>query len=278
MKAALAALRRPQAITGVALLAVLWGAAFVGPLTASYGHEEQDHSALLSPPSGEHWLGTSRLGEDLLAQCLRGLQKSLLVGVCVALVSTLLAAVVGTVAGYVGGRVDRLLMWATDALLVLPAILVVAVVSPALRGHSWVWLVLMLAAFQWMLTARVVRARTLSLRERDFVRAARFMGLGTAQVIARHLLPHMAPLLIIDCTVNVGTAVLGEAGLSYFGLGIQPPDVSLGTLLATGTGSALTYPWVFLAPVGFLVATVTAVGLLGEALRASLGEEEGHGG
>jgi peptide/nickel transport system permease protein len=259
--------RRLSATIGACLLGVLGLAAVLGPLLLPYGHAEQNLAAMLSPPSAAHPLGTARLGEDVLAQCLRGLQKSLVIGLAAAVITTVLSAVVGTVAGYVGGTVDRVLMGLVDVLLVLPPILVVAVVSPALREQSWLVLVLLIAAFQWMLTARVVRARARSLRSSGYVVAAEDMGAPVRRVIARHLLPQMAPLLVIDCTMNVATAVLAEAGLSYFGFGVQAPDVSLGTLVAAGSGSALTFPWVFLAPVGFLAVTVIAAGMLGEGLR-----------
>ncbi|MET9378135.1 ABC transporter permease [Streptomyces sp. NPDC002992] len=271
-------LRSPLALCGAVLLLFLAGSALVGPRLWPYDPVTQDPGAALLPPSADHWLGTARLGEDLLAQCLTALRKSLLIGLLVAGLSTLLATLVGLTAGYVGRGVDRSLMWGVDMLLVLPSFLVVAVLSPALRDRSWLWTVLVIALFQWMLTARVVRARAVSLRRREFVTAARFMGAPTGWILRRHLVPHLVPLLVIDCTLHVGAAILGEAGLSYFGFGIQPPDVSLGTLLAVGSGSALTYPWVFLAPVGFLVLTVTAVGLLGEALRRVLDEEDGHDG
>ncbi|MDO3647852.1 ABC transporter permease [Nocardia mangyaensis] len=259
--------RRPGVVFGVAVLILLAVAAFVGPHLLPYSHTEQDLTNILSPPSPAHPLGTARLGEDVLALCLRGLQKSLVIGLLAAVLTTVLAAVVGTVAGYLGGKTDRALMTMVDILLVLPPILVVAVLSPALRGQSWLVLVVLISAFQWMLTSRVVRARARSLRTSGFVIAAENMGASTARIITRHMLPQMAPLLIIDCTMNVATAVLTEAGLSYFGFGVQPPDVSLGTLVATGTGSALTFPWLFMAPVGFLAATVLATAVLGEGLR-----------
>ncbi|WP_030214494.1 ABC transporter permease [Streptomyces bikiniensis] len=267
---------RPSIVCGAALLLALAGAAVLGPLLWPYDHVAQDRTAMLVPPGGEHWLGTSRLGEDLLAQCLQGLRKSLVIGLLVAVLSTTLSAAVGLAAGYLGRWVDRCLMWGVDMLLILPPFLVAAVLSPLLRERSWLYMVLVLALFQWMLTARVVRARTVALRQREFVTAAHHMGAPTLWIMRRHLLPHLVPLLVIDCTLHVGAAILGEAGLSYFGFGIQPPDVSLGTLVATGSGSALTYPWAFLAPVGFLVVTVSAVGLLGEGLRRAL--EEGRGG
>ncbi|MFD4444532.1 ABC transporter permease [Nocardia sp. NPDC058519] len=259
--------RRPGVVVGATVLGLLALAAFVGPHLLPYSHTQQDLTAILTPPSAAHPLGTARLGEDVLALCLRGLQKSLVIGLLAAVLTTVLAAVVGTIAGYLGGKTDRALMAVVDILLVLPPILVVAVLSPALRGQSWLVLVVLISGFQWMLTSRVVRARARSLRTSGFVVAAENMGASTARIITHHMLPLMAPLLIIDCTMNVATAVLTEAGLSYFGFGVQPPDVSLGTLVATGTGSALTFPWVFVAPVGFLAATVLATAVLGEGLR-----------
>src|SRR5438046_2857748 len=128
-------------------------------------------------------------------------------------------------------------------LLVLPAFLIIAILSPAFRGRTWLIFVLLLAAFQWMITARIVRGMTLSLREREFVQAARFMGVPGWQIIFRHILPNMASLLIIDATVNVSSLILAEVGLSFFGFGVQPPDVSLGTLIGDYSGSALTFPW-----------------------------------
>lgn len=263
-------MKHPLTVFGSAVLLTIVGIAFVGPWLYSQDHGTQNHGAILQPPSWEHWLGTSRLGEDLFAQTMQGLQKSLLIGLAVAVLSTLVAAVVGTLAGYYGGRVDRGLMWFVDVMLILPTFLVVAVMSPVLRGQSWLLLIIVIAMFQWTLASRIVRARAMSLRERGFVRAAEYMGARGPRVIRTHLIPNMAPLLIIDCTINVGVAVIAEAGLSYFGFGVRPPDVSLGTLIGIGSSSAITYPWLFLVPVAFLIAIVMAVGLVGEGLRRTI--------
>jgi peptide/nickel transport system permease protein len=128
----------------------------------------------------------------------------------------------------------------------------------------------LLAALAWMLTARAVRAMTLSLKERPYVTAARHMGVGPFLIIRRHLLPHMASFLITHATIAVAGAVISETGLSYFGFGVQPPDVSLGTLIADSTDVALTYPWMFFFPTGLLLCFVLAVNLVGEALRDAL--------
>ena len=126
-------------------------------------------------------------------------------------------------------------MWIVDLLLVIPSFLIVAILSPTFRGKTWLILVLLLAAFLWMITARIVRGMTISLREREYVLAARYMGVRDRTIITRHILPNVASLLIVDATINVSAAIIAETGLSYFGFGVQPPDVSLGTLIADGT-------------------------------------------
>ncbi|MDQ3760382.1 MAG: ABC transporter permease [Actinomycetota bacterium] len=263
-------LRNRLSVIGLICVLLLYALAFLGPLLSPWGYAEQDPNAYLQPPSAQHWFGTTQIGEDVFAQTLRGLQKSLTIGLLVGVISTGLAAVVGAAAGYFGGWVDRALMWVVDLLLVLPAFLIIAILSPAFRGKTWLFFVALLAAFGWMISARIVRGMTLSLREREFVLAARFMGVPPWRIIARHIVPNMASLLIIDATIAVGTAILAETGLSYFGFGVQPPDVSLGTLIASGTNSALTFPWLFLFSGGLLVLTVLSVSVVGDGLRDAL--------
>jgi peptide/nickel transport system permease protein len=263
-------LRNRLAVAGGIVIAALFLGAFVSPFLYPYDYRTQSDAALLMPPTLQHWFGTTQLGEDLFAQCMRGLQKSLLIGLLVAVISTGVASVVGATAGYLGRATDRTLMWFVDLLLVLPSFLIVAILSPVFRGHSWLLLVLLLSAFGWMITSRMVRGMTLTLREREYVLAAKFMGMPAWRIIARHILPNMASLLIIDATVGVGAAILAETSLSFFGFGIQPPDVSLGTLIASGTDSALTFTWLFCFPAGLLVITVLAVNFLGDGLRDAL--------
>ncbi|HZZ46645.1 MAG TPA: ABC transporter permease [Pseudonocardia sp.] len=265
-------LRDKLALAGGIILILLFLGAFLSPLIYPYDYRTQSDADLLLAPSPQHWFGTTKLGEDVFAQCMRGLQKSLLIGLLVAVISTGVASVVGAAAGYFGKATDKVLMWFVDLLLVLPSFLIVAIASqsPAIRGHSWLLLVLLLSAFGWMITSRIVRGMTLTLREREYVLAAKFMGMPAWRIIATHILPNMASLLIIDATVGVGVAILSETSLSFFGFGVQPPDVSLGTLIATGTDSALTFTWLFCFPAGLLVLTVMAVNLLGDGLRDAL--------
>ncbi|MEO3884422.1 ABC transporter permease [Nonomuraea sp. B5E05] len=264
-------LRNKQARYGSIALIVLVALAYLGPFFGPYDWTEKDFLAFLSPPGGDHWWGTTTIGQDMYAVTLRGMQKSIIIGLLVALISTGLAAIVGAFAGYFGGWVDKALMWGVDLLLVLPSFLIIAIISPRLReGASWLWFVVLLAAFSWMITSRVVRSMTLSLREREYVQAAVYMGIPRWKIIFRHIVPNLSSLLIIDATLNVSGAIIGEAALSFFGFGIQPPDVSLGTLIAEGSRNATGYPWLFAFPAGLLVLLVLSVNLIGDGLRDAL--------
>ena len=263
-------LRRKVAIGGFVVLIGMFILAFAGPHLTKWAYLDQDLANALQGPSVNHYFGTTLLGQDVFVRTMRGLQKSLVIGLLTAFFSTGTAAVVGASAGYFGGWVDRILMWIVDLLLVLPAFIIIAILSPQFKGKSWLLFVVVLAAFSWMITARIVRGLTLSLREREFVQAARFMGVPSRTIIFRHLLPNMSSFLIIDATLNVGGAILAESGLSYFGFGVQFPDVSLGNLIADGVGSALTFPWIFFFPGLCLIITVLAVNVMGDGLRDAL--------
>jgi peptide/nickel transport system permease protein len=264
-------LRNKPAVVSLILLVLFFVGCYALPPLLPYSYTDLDYYALQQPPSPDHWFGTNALGQDLLALTLRGMQKSMLIGVCVAVISTVLAATVGAVAGYFGGWRDRRLMWLVDLLLVVPSFIVIAIVTPRLGSADRVfWLILLFSVFGWMISSRIVRGMTMSLREREYVVAAQYMGVPHWRIIIRHILPNVASLLIIDTTLNVGTAIIGETGLSFLGFGIQPPDVSLGTLIADGTNSATIFPWVFLFPAGVLVLIVLCTNLIGDGLRDAL--------
>ena len=264
-------LRNKPAVVALALLVLFFVGCYALPPLLPYSYTDLDYYALQQPPTTDHWFGTNGLGQDLLALTLRGMQKSMLIGVCVAIISTVIAATVGSIAGYFGGWRDRTLMWIVDLLLVVPSFIVVAIVTPRLGSSDRVfWLIVLFSVFGWMISSRIVRGMTMSLRDREYVVAARYMGVSNTRIIVRHILPNVASLLIIDTTLNVGTAILAETGLSFLGFGIQPPDVSLGTLIAAGTQSALTFPWVFLFPAGVLVLIILCANLVGDGLRDAL--------
>ncbi|MET9025943.1 MULTISPECIES: ABC transporter permease [Nocardia] len=261
-------LRNKPAVAGGIVLITLFVVSFALPPFLPYDYQQLDYTALLKPPSPEHPFGTTQIGQDVLAQTLRGLQKSLVIGLCVALLSTTIAATAGSLAGLLGGWTDRAIMWLVDLLLVVPSFIIIALFAPRTKGSgSILLLILLLSCFGWMISARIVRGLTLSLRDREFVRAARYMGAPTRTVILSHVIPNIASILIIDTTLTVGSAIMAETGLSFLGFGVQPPDVSLGSLIAAGTKSALTYPWLFLFAGGLLIITVLCANLVGDGLR-----------
>jgi peptide/nickel transport system permease protein len=254
----------PRVRCGLLLIALLLALAFGGPYLTSTG---VDVTAFRRPPSAAHWLGTTPTGRDMCAVTLRGLRESLVTALLVAVSATGLAAITGAVAGYAGGWADRVSMGAVELLLVVPPLLLVATIAPALRLPAPGPL---LALFLWTVTARVVRGATLSLRQRGYVVAARHLGVPPLTIVLRHIVPHLGSLLVADATLNVSAAVIGETSLSYLGLGVRPPDVSLGTLIADGAPAATAFPWLFLPPVIVLTVLVLAVNLTGDGLRSAL--------
>lgn len=261
-------------IGAVALsIIVLW--AVFGPMFYPVDAFSRDPLNMGMGPTQLHWFGTNNIGQDIYAQTLIGLQKSLVIGLIAGPLGTLIAAVVGSVAGYVGGVVDSVLVWLINLLLVLPSFILLVILSPLFKDLSWVFLTVFLAGFSWMIMAQVIRSQTRSLRGRDFVKAARYMGVPMPTILARHIIPNVASLLIIDATLGVVAMIMAETSLSYFGFGIRAPDVSLGTLLSEGTGAAVTRPWLFVFPAGVLIATLFAVSLIGDALRDAVDPTSG---
>ena len=216
----------------------------------------------------------------MLALTLRGLRKSLLIGFLVALISTSVAALVGSFAAFYGGWFERVALWVIDLLLVVPSFLLIALLTTGgPKGpYSWLLLVLLLAAFSWVLSARVVRSLSMSIKEREYVLAAKFMGLGGPKTVVRHILPNFSSLLIIDATLNVGAAILAETGLSFFGFGVQAPDTSLGTLLGEGARQINSFPWLFAGPAVAVVVLVLSVNAVGDGLRDALDPNSQSGG
>ncbi len=273
-------LRNRVAVVGGLGIVFLVFLAVAGPYLMFWKFDDIDVESFLSPPSQWHPLGTTQAGRDVLALTMRGLGKSLLIGFMVALASTTLAALVGASAAYLGGWYEKAMLWIIDLLLVVPSFFLIAIASKgAPQGDAaWMILAVLLAVFAWPLSARVVRSLTLSIREREYVLAARFMGLGAFRIIIRHILPNASSLLIIDATLGVGYAILSETGLSYFGFGVQPPDTSLGTLIGEGARMATSYPWIFLGPATILVFLVLCVNAVGDGLRDALDPSSMSGG
>lgn len=264
-------LRRRLAVAGLFLVALFFVFAYIGPVFYKWNYKQIDFEAFLQHPSADHWFGTTQNGFDMLALTMRGMQKSLIIGLIGAVLSTGIAAVAGAAAGYFSGWTDRSIVALIDLMLVLPGFLIIAILSPAFQGRTWLIFVVLLAAFQWMVTSRVIRSMTLSMKEREFVYAARFMGVPDWKIIFRHILPNMSSFLIIDATINVSSLILAEVGLSFFGFGVQPPDISLGTLISDHWESAQTSnAYQFYFPALLLIALVLSVNLVGDGLRDAL--------
>ena len=264
----------PRFWIGAISLGILLVFATIGPLLSPYTIESQDVLYFNSAPSIVHWFGTDTLGHDILAQTMVGLQKSLIIGFVAGPLATALAAIIGASAGYMGGAGDKIISWFIDLMLVLPTFFILILLYPFFGGN-WVIMMFFLALTGWMIMAQVIRSQTRSLREREFVKAARYMGFNAWSVVTRHIIPNVASLLIIDATLGIGAMILSETVLSFFGFGVQPPDVSLGTLLENGQAAATTRPWLFVAPAGVLVWLMLSINFVGDALRDAVDPTSG---
>jgi ABC-type dipeptide/oligopeptide/nickel transport system permease subunit len=222
-----------------------------------------------SPPSLAHPMGTDDIGHDSLAQVLRGSQKSVQVALMVAFLATAIGTVIGALAGYYRGWVDSALMRFTDLVLTIPSIAILAVLAStvASQAGNWFFIGLILALLQWTYIARVVRGTFLSLREKEFVEAARALGASDTRIMFRHLLPNATGSIIVNATVTVAIAILLETALSFLGLGIKPPDTSLGLLVSTGQQAATTRPWLFYFPGLVIIVIALTINFVGDGLR-----------
>lgn len=270
-------LRNRAAVAGAVILAALVAFAAFGGLFTPYTHTDVDFTALTSPPSPEHVFGTNASGNDTYSQVVHGLQRSLVIAISVSLLTTLIAAFVGAVAAYLGGRAERAVLGIVHFLLVVPSFLVLALLSNR-YGGDWRILILVLTAFGWMFGARVVWSLSTSLRERDYVHAARFMGVGPVRIVLRHLIPNIGSLLIVSFTLGVVATVQGETALSFIGFGVKLPDVSLGTMLNEGANSIASAPWLFYFPAGVLTLLTVSMALIGDGLSDALNPLSKSGG
>lgn len=263
--------RRPSAVVGLVLLVLLILLALFGSKISKWGYDEPDFTALATPPSAEHWLGTTPGGSDMYAMVVRGLGRSLSIGIVSSISITIIAALVGTAISYFEGWFEQVGMWLLDMLLIVPSFLLIAlIVGSATGGNDWLWLAFGMTSFGWIGYARTLRTLTLSLREREYVRAAKFEGVSSFRIIVRHLVPNLGSVLIINTVLGVIGAINGETALSFLGLGIKAPDTSLGTLLNVGQSSVMTSPWVLLVPSAVLVVLTFSVQLIGDGLRDAI--------
>lgn len=247
-------------------LIALWGlAALVAPWLP-LEPDRVDLPRILETPSREAWLGYDDLGRPVLDRLLMGARTALLVGLGVVIVAALVGTLIGAVAGYLGGWVDLIVVRVIDVFLAFPGILL-AIALAGILGPGLGNVVVALSVVGWVGYARLVRAQVLSLKEREHVLAARALGAGHARILWRHLLPLALAPVIVEATFGVASAVIAEAGLSFLGLGVQPPAASWGTMIRDGVGVMLVAPHLVLAPGVAIVLVVLAVNRLGDVLR-----------
>jgi peptide/nickel transport system permease protein len=261
--------RNRGALLGVVIFVALVLFAALGHLLTPWGWSESDFVALTQPPTPAHAFGTNQGGNDLLAECVHGLQRSLVIALSVSALTTVIAALVGAGAAYIGGRTERVSLAVIHFLLVVPSFLILALISNKVAG-DWRVLILVLTLFGWMFNARIVWSVSTSLRERDYVLMAEFMDVSRWRIVLRHIVPHLSSLLIINLTLGVDSTVLNETALSFLGFGVKTPDVSLGSLLADGASTISSAPWLFAYPAGLLVLLTVSVMLIGDGLRDAL--------
>lgn len=279
-------LRQRQAELSLAFLGLLLALALAAPLISEMRGIDPAMTDLfrrLEPPSPQYWLGTDELGRDLFQRLLDGGRISLLVGIAGALLSAVLGAVIGVVAGYLGGRLDSLLMRLTDgviALPLLPLLIVLAAIDPRKLGippgiaqsetFSLYRIIAIVALTGWTTSARLVRAETLSLKGRDFTRAAQALGARPLRIMFRHILPNAAGSLVVATTMSIGSLILLESTLSFLGLGTQPPAASWGNMLAGAQDLLRDAPMLAVWPGLLIFLTVIAFNFLGDGLQEAL--------
>jgi peptide/nickel transport system permease protein len=260
-------LHHRMAIFSLVLLALLFILCYGASWIAPYPKNDQNLLAVDLSPSGQHWMGTDDLGRDELTELLYAGQISLRIGLTVGILSTIFGTAAGAVAGFFGKWQDQFLMRLTDLFLIVPSLVILAIAIKKFGGTPWV-ISLVLAAVFWMYTARVVRGLVLSLREKEFVEAARASGASNWRIIVRHILPNIIGPIMVSVTLAVAAAIITESTLSYLGFGVQPPATSWGTMLSTAEGQVGT-PEAYLIyfPGLAIFVTVLAVNFLGDGLR-----------
>jgi len=256
---------------GVLLAALVLGALFAGWIAPA--PQKGDLEQRLNAPDLQHWFGTDEQGRDVLGRTLHGARISLAIGVGARLLSVLLGAVLGFVAGFRGGRTDSLIMRIADVFFAFPSLLLLIGITAAFEPGLGVTF-LALGIVGWAEVARLVRSEALRVRELDYVAAARALGIREIRILVRHVAPNCLNPLLVSFTMGVATTILAEASLSFLGLGAQPPTPSWGAMVSTGKDFLRTAPWLSVFPGLFLAASVLSLNLLGDALRDALDPRE----
>lgn len=264
-------MRHKLAMTGLIVFLVITLMAIFAPVVTQYDPNQIDLRARSQPPSLDHWLGTDRTGRDIYTRTVYAGRISLLVGVLAVAISVAIALVLGSCAGFFGGLTDSIIMRFTDVMMTFPPVVifvaVAAAAGPGLRNT-----ILVIGLLFWMVPCRLVRAKILSVRETEYITAARAIGVPTGRIVRVHAIPNVLDVIIVYATLGIANAILLEAGLSFLGVGIQPPTSSWGNMLnvARNINTLESEPWLWIPPGIAIVLTVLAVNLIGDGLRDAL--------
>lgn len=261
--------KNKMAMLGLFVIFFMIVIALLTPWIAPYSYEEQNLDLGASAPSAAHWLGTDTLGRDQLTRVMYGSRISLMVGFIATAVALSIGVLWGAIAGFIGGRVDAVMMRIVDALYALPFTIFIILLT-VIFGSSMLLLFLAIGAVEWLTMARIVRGQVLTIKRQEFVEAAISMGLSPWRIITRHLIPNVLGPVIVYTTLTIPSVILLESFLSFLGLGIQPPASSWGSLISGGVETMEEYPWLLIFPGLVLTITLFSLNFLGDGLRDAL--------
>jgi oligopeptide transport system permease protein len=273
--------RNRAAVTSIVILSVIALLALLGPLFVAYGYDQNDYNIVSCAPNwwptsvsfcnagGSHWFGTDSVGRDLFVRVLIGARVSLAVGVIATVVSLLIGVTYGAIAGFMGGRLDGLMMRFVDVLYSIPYIFLVIILMMVFNRNFYL-LFIAIGAVEWLTMARIVRGQTLSIKQKEFIEAARASGVGSVGVITRHIIPNVFGPVVVYVTLTVPASILAESFLSFLGLGIQEPMTSWGVLIADGAAQMESAPWTLIFPALFMAVTLFCFNFIGDGLRDAL--------
>jgi len=261
--------KNPLAMTGVVVILIIVLAAIFAPLICPYDPYTQDLRNALAKPSAEHILGTDTYGRDLFTRIVYGARISLIIGLIPSIIAIIIGTVMGLMAGFLGKTADFIIMRIADIVLSFPSLLLAMVIMYTL-GPSLLNLFTALSIINWGMTARTVRAQTLQLREKEFVEAARSVGVKNWTIMFRHILPNCIPSLIVIFTLDIPSAIMSEASLSFLGVGAKPPEASWGLMVSENRDNLTKAPWVALFPGIAIMLLVLAFNFVGDAMRDAL--------
>ena len=273
--------RNRAAVASIVILSVIALLALFGPLFVAYGYDQNDYNIVSCAPNwwpatgafcnagGSHWFGTDSVGRDLFVRVLIGARVSLAVGVIATIVSLLIGVTYGAIAGFAGGRLDGLMMRFVDVLYSIPYIFLVIILMMVFNRNFYL-LFIAIGAVEWLTMARIVRGQTLSIKQKEFIEAARASGVGSVGVITRHIIPNVFGPVVVYVTLTVPASILAESFLSFLGLGIQEPMTSWGVLIADGAAQMESAPWTLIFPALFMAVTLFCFNFIGDGLRDAL--------